>query len=301
MTRDPVTGVIFVFAIDKNGNLLELRRTPSDEWTAPGRITASPAQLSFGALLVNTTSSPQTVSVTNSGAQPFPLLISVTGDYIEAHTCGPTLGANDTCTIRVSFAPKDVGIRAGTITFGDGAPEVALTGSATTPQAEPVLCYVFNDGYTAMAGPKDAIYISGRLGDRGQACVPDGTANGQCRKWFGRCFGANTGRPVTFSVFDDGTARVAGPTDAIFINGQNSACEPGAGAAGICRKWFGLGSASDGRVARCSVFNDGYANRSAISGAIYIPTPLPAGGSACIPDGTANGTCRRWFGQCQLQ
>src|SRR5205085_1899910 len=73
-----------------------------------------------------------------------------------------------------------------------GDPNALLSGSPKTlgaasglPMAipEPVLCYVFNDGYTDMAGPSEAIYISGRSADKGSACIPDGSGRGQCRKW----------------------------------------------------------------------------------------------------------------------
>lgn len=162
-------------------------------------------------------------------------------------------------------------------------------------------CYVFNDGYTSMAGPSTAVYISGRPDDHGKACIPDGTSRGVCRKWTGRCVGTQTGLPVTFSVFNDGGANQTGQTDAVFINGLNQACAPSGTASGTCRKWFGLGRSSDGRNAQGLVFDDGGANPAGPSGAVYIPTPLPAGGSSCVPDGTAKGTCRRWFGEWRLQ
>jgi hypothetical protein len=167
--------------------------------------------------------------------------------------------------------------------------------------SEPVSCYVFNDGYTSMKGPSDAIYISGRTGDRGAACIPDGTATGQCAKWFGRCFTTRTGVPVTFNIFDDGYTRITGPSDALFVSKPGQVCEPDGTAAGTCRKWFGRGRANDGRAVTCEVFTDGAAVRFGPSDAIFIPDPLPAGGAACIPNGASTGNCLRWFGRCQAQ
>ena len=46
----------------------------------------------------------------------------------------------------------------------------------------------------------------------------------------------------------------------------------------------------------CALFNDGYANMTATTDAIYFR----ANGSVCKPDGTASGTCRKWFGRCKV-
>lgn len=165
---------------------------------------------------------------------------------------------------------------------------------------EPVSCYVFDDGYTNIQGPSQAIFISHRSHEEGKACIPDSGPFGTCRKWFGRCFTVLTGAPVFMDVFDDGFTNAAGPSDAIFVQGGNSqACVPDTGS-GTCRKWFGTGTASDGRPLVCQVFDDGGGNATAPSNAIFVPNPDPSGGSACVPGGS-NGVCRRWFGQCQVK
>ena len=81
----------------------------------------------------------------------------------------------------------------GQVLLSPGDDKVCTVVNIKTPEL--VSCYVFNDGYTNMKGPSDAIYISGRPYDRGAACIPDGTANGKCAKWFGRCFTNRTGVP----------------------------------------------------------------------------------------------------------
>ena len=171
------------------------------------------------------------------------------------------------------------------------------------PPQEAIVCSVFDDGGSNLQGPTDAIFISGRTtnNEQGKACMPGGQF-GVCRKWFGQCHTVTTNVSVTFNVFNDGSANLAGPSGAIYIpkNG-NQACVPDATATGTCRRWFGLGTASDGRQVSCIVFDDGYANPSTASGAIYIPHPIPSPGSACIPDNTSSGLCRRWFGRCVAQ
>jgi hypothetical protein len=158
------------------------------------------------------------------------------------------------------------------------------------PPAEAVQCHVFNDGYANMSLASGAVFINASH----QACIPDGTASGTCRKWFGRCVATPSGRTVTMNVFDDGYANMAGPTDAVFINGSNQACMPSGTASGTCRKWFGRGQASDGHPVSCHVFDDGNTNVSLPSDAVFINGSR----QSCIPDSTAHGTCARWSGLC---
>jgi hypothetical protein len=198
--------------------------------------------------------------------------------------------------------------------FQSGSPLVSITdGSPATfptpnclpppPPQEGVVCSVFDDGYTNMEGPSDAIFISGRTvnNEQGKACIPGGQF-GVCRKWFGRCHTVNTNVPVNFEVFDDGYANIAGPSDAVFIpKAGNQACIPDGTSTGTCRRWFGRGTANDGRHVSCIAFDDGFANPTNLSDAIYIPHPIPGPGSACVPDPTPTGLCRRWFGRCVAQ
>jgi hypothetical protein len=161
------------------------------------------------------------------------------------------------------------------------------------PQRESVQCQVFDDGYTNMTAGTGAVFINSQH----QACISDGTAAGTCRKWFGRCSTVSTHRPVNLNIFDDGYAAMLGPTDAVYTNQGNSACKPDGTPAGTCRKWFGRGQSSDGHDASCEVFDDGFANSTLPSDAVFIN----GNGQSCIPDGTAHGECRRWWGNCTVQ
>jgi hypothetical protein len=158
------------------------------------------------------------------------------------------------------------------------------------PTQEGIECRVFNDGYTNMTGPSGAVFINGA----NQACIPDGTASGTCRKWFGRCSTVTTNAPLVFNAFNDGYTSLVGTTDAVFINGQQQACIPDGTAAGTCRKWFGRGQTNDGRSVVCTVFDDGNTNRSIGSDAVFINPSR----QSCIPDGTSQGRCSRWWGLC---
>jgi hypothetical protein len=102
------------------------------------------------------------------------------------------------------------------------------------------------------------------------------------------------GTEVSCSVFGDGYTSMAGPTDAIYFRSDGTVCAPDGTATGTCRKWFGRCRApSTGDNASFSVFDDGYANQTAAIDAVYFRKAQ----SACIPDGTATGTCRRWVGR----
>jgi len=187
----------------------------------------------------------------------------------------------------------------------NGSPLARLTSSSSTttfdaPNCQPqhpqesVLCYVFNDGYTDMSDTTDAIFINSSH----QACMPGGpTGTGICRKWAGRCITSPSGKTVTMNVFDDGGANSTGSVDAVFINGHNQACIPGGGASGTCRRWFGQGQTADGHDVMCIVFDDAYTNQSLLSGAVYVN----GNQKSCIPDGTPQGTCAKWWGRCVVQ
>jgi len=169
-----------------------------------------------------------------------------------------------------------------------------------TPNCQPalaqegVLCHVFNDGYADVSDTTDAIFINSNH----QACMPGGpSGTGICRKWAGRCSAVSSGKQVTMNVFDDGGANSAGSVDAVFINGNNQACIPDGTASGTCRRWFGQGKTTDGHDVTCTVFDDDYTNQSLLSGAVYVNPNQ----KSCIPDGTPQGTCAKWWGRCVVQ
>lgn len=166
---------------------------------------------------------------------------------------------------------------------GAGAPEARA-------RAQDVLCRTFDDGYANLSALSDAIYIRSPR----QACIPDGTPTGTCRKWFGRCQTRN-GRSVVFKVFNDGNANRSRPADAVYVPATNRACIPDGTPTGTCRRWFGLPTLQNGRAVECVLFNDGYTNVTGPTRAIYFRS----NGQVCLPDGTPTGTCRKWFGRCR--
>ncbi len=115
--------------------------------TAPG-VGLSPTSLTFSAQSVGTTSTAQSVTLTNSGNANL-TISTVTiggtnaGDFSKtADTCtNATVAASATCSMSVTFAPTAAGSRTASISIADnatGSPQtVSLSGTATSQPTPP--------------------------------------------------------------------------------------------------------------------------------------------------------------------
>jgi hypothetical protein len=105
--------------------------------TVNPNLVVTPTTLNFpNAVVVTTTSaSSQTVIVTNTGTQPFPLSLSLTGDFTDSTNCPNVLPAGASCSVALTFAPSQPGARQGLLAVSSGAGTtpayVNLTGTAT--------------------------------------------------------------------------------------------------------------------------------------------------------------------------
>ncbi len=92
-------------------------------------VTLSPTSLNtFSSQPVGTTSTPQTVTVTNSGTANLTISgIAATGAFSETNTCPSSLAPQANCVISVVFAPTVVGTASGTLTITDNAPNSPQT------------------------------------------------------------------------------------------------------------------------------------------------------------------------------
>jgi len=101
-------------------------------------VGLSPSGLSFANQLVNTTSSSQAVTLSNTGSAALSIggIVAI-GDFGQTNNCGTSVSAGGSCTINVTFAPSATGARTGTLTITDnasGSPHaVNLTGTGTAP------------------------------------------------------------------------------------------------------------------------------------------------------------------------
>jgi len=87
-------------------------------------VRLSPGSLNFSADSVSTTTAAKSVTLTNSGNSALKdLTILTSGDFAQSNDCGGALDASASCTINVTFAPKEQGKRKGTLTLTDNAPD----------------------------------------------------------------------------------------------------------------------------------------------------------------------------------
>ena len=100
--------------------------------------------LSFSPQTVGTISSPQSVTLSNSGAAALAIgSVAIAGtDFASTNTCGTSLAAQGTCSISVTFTPSAAGIRNATLTVTDNSGNVVgstqslqLTGTGTVATA----------------------------------------------------------------------------------------------------------------------------------------------------------------------
>jgi hypothetical protein len=105
--------------------------------TGPG-ATFSPTSLTFAAEPVGTSSSPQSVTLKNTGTAALTISsLAASGDFSQTHTCGRLLGVGASCTFSVTFKPTASGTRTGALSVSDNAvpstQTVSLTGGGGGP------------------------------------------------------------------------------------------------------------------------------------------------------------------------
>jgi trimeric autotransporter adhesin len=89
-------------------------------------VKLSPVSLTFTAQLVSTTSTTQSVSLTNNGTAALAITSIVTtgasnSDFSQANNCGSSLPVGASCMIGVTFTPSASGARSASITITDSA------------------------------------------------------------------------------------------------------------------------------------------------------------------------------------
>jgi hypothetical protein len=100
----------------------------------------SASALGFGQQTLNTTSAPQSVTVTNTGSATLDQIsIAASGDFSQTNNCGLSLGMLSFCTISVSFTPTVLGARSGSLSISSNAAisprNIALSGSGRSALA----------------------------------------------------------------------------------------------------------------------------------------------------------------------
>jgi hypothetical protein len=106
-------------------------------------VSLSPSSLTFASQNVGSTSTAQSVTLSNSGHAPLSITsIAASGDFAETNTCGTSVAAGANCQIAVTFTPTATGSRAGAVTItdnGTGSPQmIAVSGTGAAPPASAV-------------------------------------------------------------------------------------------------------------------------------------------------------------------
>jgi len=98
-------------------------------------VTLTPSILSFSSTPVGTSSTAQTLTLTNSGNETLDISsIQITGDFAQVNSCPASLEPNSSCTINITFTPTATGARSATLTVNDnaqGSQTVGLTGAGS--------------------------------------------------------------------------------------------------------------------------------------------------------------------------
>lgn len=83
-------------------------------------FTLSPTSVSFGNQVVDTTSAPKTVTLTNTGPGALTFDLSIANaEFAATSACGGTVTAGGTCVLSITFRPSATGNRAGTLVVTD--------------------------------------------------------------------------------------------------------------------------------------------------------------------------------------
>jgi len=104
------------------------------------QISVSPTALSFGSVATGASSTPQAVTVTNSGTAAAPVgSIATTGDFSQTNTCGSSIAAGSSCAVDVTFRPTAAGSRTGNLTVDAAGVTTTVPLSGTGVAPGPVL------------------------------------------------------------------------------------------------------------------------------------------------------------------
>ncbi len=115
-------------------------QTVSLSGTGISAVTVSPSTLTFATRLIGTTSAASSVTLRNNGSTALSIAsITIGGtngsDFAQTTTCGTSLAAASSCTIRVTFTPTAAFGRTATLTINDSDPTspqvVTLNGTGT--------------------------------------------------------------------------------------------------------------------------------------------------------------------------
>ena len=137
--------------------------------TGSATLSASPTSVSFGNQTDGTTSSAQTVTISNTGSAAATISsVSTASPFSESNTCGSSLAAGASCTASVTFAPSSAGAASGSLTVDSNATNsslsVALSGTGVAPASATLAAsptsLAFGNQTEGTSSSADAVTIS---------------------------------------------------------------------------------------------------------------------------------------------
>lgn len=178
----------------------------------PTTITLTPSSLTFNPQPVGTTSSPQTATLINTGANKLFLSLSTSAPFSETDNCGGAVPAGASCSISITFAPASTGTFAGGITLRDNAPQnpqtLGLTGTGGVPVAALAPASLFFNGQAVgSSSPAQTVTLSntgdGPLAISAITATGDFSQTGNCSNSLAA--GASCSISVSFTPAAGGT------------------------------------------------------------------------------------------------
>ncbi|MDP9159397.1 MAG: choice-of-anchor D domain-containing protein, partial [Acidobacteriota bacterium] len=97
----------------------------------------SPSSLAFANQAINTSATPKTVTLTNTGVAALNITgVSATGDFTQMNNCSIPLAPKAKCSFQVNFTPTATGTRSGSLVISDnagtGTQTISLRGAGVT-------------------------------------------------------------------------------------------------------------------------------------------------------------------------
>jgi hypothetical protein len=132
-------------------------------------IQIAPTSLTFSGQSVGTKSAPQSITITNAGTSALAINgVTISGsnpgDFAQSNNCPPSLGANATCTVNVTFQPGATGPGSASISISDDAPNspqtVALTGTGRQAAVTLAPAGAINFGNQAAGIPSTPVSVT---------------------------------------------------------------------------------------------------------------------------------------------
>jgi hypothetical protein len=144
------------------GQISDFAVYPAVGGSSAAALSVTPAALTFASQALNTTSSPQTVTVNNTGSVAAAISqVATTGDFAQTNTCGASIAAGGSCTVSVTFTPTSSGTRTGSLTIASNASNSPTTAGLTGTGAGSVNLALNQpaaaSGYTQVYVPANAV------------------------------------------------------------------------------------------------------------------------------------------------